>query len=337
MKKTPLLLALWILGGLAGFSQTSRLDSLFASGDSTRVLDSLMQDFDAFLDSATAPKSFFSVSMGIGNRTFSVNNNSLNTQATATRLSFTPSVAYYHKSGLGLSATGFLSSINSQLQFYQYAITPSYDYIGEKFSAGISYTRYLDKDTAITNVSPYVNDFYGYGYLKKKRWRYGMALGYANGSFRDRISYRDSIRVFDTTLNRFAWRYYVANISSNNVIRDFSLSASVRREFEWDDVLIKNDDLSFIITTYLVAGSSRINTNSNVSYTARKLDLSRFKRTYDSRDGTSLQLQSAALSLSLFYTIGKFNVQPVWFIDYYFPETEKKVNQVFSVSLALNF
>jgi hypothetical protein len=91
------------------------------------------------------------------------------------------------------------------------------------------------------------------------------------------------------------------------------------------------------ITAYLVAGASRINTNSNVSYDARRLGLGRFKRTYDTRDGTGLQLQSTALTFSIFYTIGKFNVQPIWFIDYYFPETTKKVNQVFSVTVGVNF
>jgi hypothetical protein len=337
MKKTPLLLFSLLLWGFGSFSQTSKLDSLFVNGDSTKVMDSLMQDFDAFLDSATATKSFFSFNMGIGNRTFSVNNNSLNTQATATRLSYTPSVGYYHKSGLGLSATAFLSSLNNKLQFYQYAITPSFDYFSEKFSTGISYTRYLDKDTAIASVSPYINDIYGYAYLKKKKWRYGIALGYANGSFSDRISYKDSVRVFDTTINRLVWRGYLATINSNNRIYDLSVSASLRKEFEWFDLLKKNDNLSFTITAYLVMGASRINTNSNISYVTRKLDLSRFKRTFDTRDGTGFQLQSTALSFSLFYTIGKFNIQPVWFMDYYFPETDKKLSQVFSVALGVNF
>src|SRR4051812_17781847 len=89
-------------------AQHTRLDSLFAKGDTTRVMDSLMQGFDAFLDSMSQPKSFFSVGTGIGNRTFSIKNNALNAQeATTKQLSFTPTLGYYHKNGLGISMTGF--------------------------------------------------------------------------------------------------------------------------------------------------------------------------------------------------------------------------------------
>jgi hypothetical protein len=337
MKKIALLLFIWQMISINGFSQTSQLDSLFANSDSTKVIDSLMLEFDAYLDSVTAPRSFFSVNMGIGNRTFSINNNSFNTQATATRLSFTPSIGYYHKSGLGLSVTGFVAVLKSKPEFYQYAVTPSYDYISKKFSAGISFTRYLDKDTAITNVSPYINDFYGYGYIKRKSWRYGISLGYANGSFNDRITFKDSIRILDTAINRLVWRKYTATVNSANKIRDFSIAASVRKQFEWFDLVKKDDNLSFVITAYMVAGTSRINTNSNVSYVTSRLGLTRFKKTYDTEEGTGFQLQSTALSLSLFYTIGKFNVQPVWFVDYYFPETSKKLNQVFSLAVGFNF
>jgi hypothetical protein len=242
MKKIALLLVLWLTYNVNSFSQISRLDSLFANSDSTHIIDSLMQEFDAFLDSATAPKSFFSVNMGIGNRTFSINNNSFNTQATATRLSFTPSIGYYHKSGLGISVTGFVAVLKSKPEFYQYAITPSYDYISKKFSAGISYTRYLDKDSAITNVSPYINDFYGYGFIKRKSWRYGISLGYANGGFNDQITFKDSIRILDTVTNRLVWRKYTATVNSTNKIRDFSISASIRKQFEWFDLLKKNDN-----------------------------------------------------------------------------------------------
>src|SRR3954467_2967853 len=45
-----------------GRAQQSELDSLFAKGDSTAVIDSLLKDFDLYLDSLTKPKSFFSVS-----------------------------------------------------------------------------------------------------------------------------------------------------------------------------------------------------------------------------------------------------------------------------------
>jgi hypothetical protein len=320
------------------FSQTGKLDSLFARADTTAVMDSLMNGFDAFLDSLSQPKSFLSVSVGIGNRTFSIKNNSLNTQESTTdKLSFTPTIGYYHKSGWGLGVTGFLSTLNDKLSFYQYAITPSYDYIGEKISAGISYTRYFGKDTATLNASPYENDLYGYFNFRHHSWRYGIAVGYATGSFSDKLSYKDSVLRYSAILQRLEWFRYNVTVNSVNKIQDFSVSASVRKDFDWEAVFSKNDNLTLSFTTYIVGGSSKIKTNTNINATKRKITLARFRRSYDSADGNNLQFQSAALSASLYYSIGKFNLQPIWFMDYYFPDSDKKFNQVFSFTLGFNF
>jgi hypothetical protein len=332
------IIAALLLTRQKSFAQHGKLDSLFIKGDTTAVMDSLMNGFDAFLDSLSQPKSFLSVSVGIGNRTFSIKNNSLNTQeATTNKLSFTPAIGYYHKSGLGLGITGFLSTLNNKLSFYQYAITPSYDYISEKISAGISYTRYFGKDTATLNASPYENDLYGYFNIHHKTWRYGISAGYATGSFTDKVSYKDSLLRYNVILQRLEWFRYNVTVNSTNKIKDFSLSASVRKDFEWYKVFTKNDNLTFSITSYLVAGSTKINTSNKVNAKARKIDIARLRKSYETIDGNGFQFQSAALSASLFYTFGKFNLQPIWFIDYYFPDSEKKISQVFSLTLGFNF
>jgi hypothetical protein len=338
MKRIIVLTCLLLLFVFRHSAQTpSTLDSLFSSGDSTRVMDSLMAELNAFLDSATASKSFFSVTMGVGNRTFSVKNNSLNTQATTTRLALTPGMAYYHKSGLGIAATGFLSFMSRTPNWFQFAVTPSYDFISNKVAAGVSYTRYLDKDTSIANVSPYVNDWVAYFNYKRKSWRFGISFGYANGSFDERLSYRDLVKIFDSVTNRRVWRRITTTVNSNTKIKDLSVLASVRKDWEWIKVLQRNDALSLLLTSYLVTGTSRINTSGTVNFQARNINLRRFNRTFNTVEGTDFQVQSAAFSAGLFYAIGRFSIQPVWFIDYYFPETNQRVNQVFSVTAALNF
>ncbi|MEO5593488.1 MAG: hypothetical protein ABIR15_16900 [Chitinophagaceae bacterium] len=321
-----------------GFAQHSRLDSLFAKGDTTAVMDSLMMGFDAFLDSLSQPKSFFSASAGMGNRTFSIKNNSLNTQEATTRqLSFTPALAYYHKSGLGISATGFIANLGNSFHFYQYAVTPSYDYISSKISTGISYTRYFGKDTATLNASPYDNDLYAYFNIHRKSWRYGIAVGYATGNFKDKLSYPDSVYRYINLLQRFEWVHIRKTIESTNHIKDFSLSASVRKDFEWYAVFTKKDNITASVTAYLVTGASKIKTSTNINYATKRLTLAKFKRSYDSAGGNDFEVQSAALSASIFYTIGKFNVQPIWFMDYYFQDTDQKFSQVFSLTFAYNF
>ena len=343
MKKAILPIVFVVAGLLLLHPQTnaqhsSRLDSLFAKSDTTAVMDSLMQGFDAFLDSLSQPKSFFSVMAGIGNRSFSIKNNSLNTQESTTRqFSFTPTLAYYHKKGLGISATGFLANLGGSFHFYQYAITPSYDYISHKIAAGVSYTRYFGKDTTTINASPYENDLYAYFNIHHKNWRYGIAAGYATGFFNDKLSYSDSVYRYSNILQRYVWLHVTKTIASENYLKDFSLSASLRRDFEWMNVFRKDDNITASITTYLVTGYARINSNTNINYaTKRKLTLAKFRRSYSSADGNNFQVQSLALSASIFYTIGKFNVQPVWFMDYYFPDTDKKFSQVFSLTFAFN-
>jgi hypothetical protein len=339
-----LLLILFITGitmsSQHGFSQNGKLDSLFAKGDTTAIMDSLMKGFDAFLDSLSQPKSFVSISVGVGNRTFSIKNNSLNTQESTTdKLSFTPSIGYYHKSGWGLGITGFLAALNNKLSVFQYALTPSYDYIGEKISAGISYTRYFGKDTATLNASPYENDWYGYVNIHHHSWRYGLAIGYATGSFSDKLSYRDSVLRYNVVLQKLEWFRYMVTVNSANKIKDLSVAASVRKDFNRETVFSKKDNLTLSFTAYIVGGASRINTstNSNISTIKRKITLARFRRSYESADGNNFQIQSLALSASLYYSIGNFNLQPIWFMDYYFPDSDKKFSQVFSLAFGFNF
>ncbi|MBC7902318.1 MAG: hypothetical protein H7Y27_02810, partial [Gemmatimonadaceae bacterium] len=209
MKKAfALLTVIIVFAGSSSIAQQSRLDSLFAKGDTTAVIDSLMEGFDAYLDSLTKPKSFATVSVGIGNRSFSVNNNSLNTQATASKLSFTPSIGYYHKSGLGISGTAFIAGFQGKAKVYQYALTPSFDYMGENISAGVSYTRYFEKDTAIQSVSPYTNDLYAYASFNRRSWRYGIAAGFATGEFNDKMIYRDSVLRYNPLTQRIEFFYF---------------------------------------------------------------------------------------------------------------------------------
>jgi hypothetical protein len=319
-------------------AQQGKLDSLFAKGDTTAVLDSLMRGFDAFVDSLSKPKSFFSINAGIGNRTFSIKNNSFNAQeATTNQLSVTPTLGYYHKSGLGISLTGFVTSIRNKYKFYQYALTPSYDYIGGKIVAGVSYTRYFGKDTAISTSSPYENDFYAYFSLRKGNWRYGLTGGYATGSFPDHVRYRDSALRYNPITQTLEWFRYIVSIHSQNKITAYSLSGQVRRTFNWYDVLAKDDNLTFSITGWIQAGSSTLNTENNLRFLSRKVNLSKFNRSFQSSGTEPFHFQSAALSCSIFYSIGKFNLQPIWYVNYYFPATQKNLSQVFSLMLGVNF
>ena len=69
--------------------------------DSATVLKDLLY----LLDSADVSTSYGLVSVGIGNRLFSLHNNTLNAKQSGTStLVFTPTAGYFHKSGFSLSA-----------------------------------------------------------------------------------------------------------------------------------------------------------------------------------------------------------------------------------------
>src|SRR3954447_21778590 len=73
MKKLLVLIVL-VVAMQPAFSQNGgKLDSIFSKGDTTAILDSLLKDFDSYLDSLAGNKSFFTVNTGIGTGYFSFN------------------------------------------------------------------------------------------------------------------------------------------------------------------------------------------------------------------------------------------------------------------------
>jgi len=181
MKQLSLVLLFLMVLQKTSFSQKGKLDSLFASGDTTAVMDSLMKDFDLFLDSLAAPKSFFNVSLGAGNGYFSFENKNSVYLTSRRKLILTPGIGYFHKSGLGLSATAFMLADNG-LSMYQMSFSPSYDLIRRAFSTGISYTRYVQKDSVDFYLTPVQNELFAYFSYKNWWIRPSVNIAYGWGS-----------------------------------------------------------------------------------------------------------------------------------------------------------
>ena len=88
---------------------------------------------------------------------------------TSKKLSYSPTIGYYDKGGLGITAVGYIVNDNSRMNFYQYSFSPSYDLIKRKLSTGISYTRYFSKDSLDFYATPIQNELYTY-FSWKKWW-----------------------------------------------------------------------------------------------------------------------------------------------------------------------
>jgi hypothetical protein len=336
-----LIVCIWLLSPCS-FSQSGKLDSLFNSKDTTAILDSLMKDFDKFLDSLSAPRSFFTVSVAAGTGFFSFEDKNSVFFSTKQKLVLSPSVGYFHKSGLGLSASAFALHDGDGLKFYQFAFSPSYDLIRRKFSTGISYTRYLTKDSLDFYTTPIQNEVFAYFSYKKWWLRPSVNMSFGWGSKEDYE--KTEVRRWSRLLARNN-RYYVTTTNVESV-RDLSVTVSLRKDFDWYEVIAKNDNITLTPVLMLNGGTQTYGFNTSYAYSASpKAALSPIRANslpsnQEISDNTEFALQSASMVLRLGYLKGKLLIQPQVLFDYYLLDVadgDSRFNTVFSISAGLSF
>ncbi len=326
----------------AAHSQRNSADTAISPANDIPVLDTtlnydeLFQDFDAFMDSILSPHSYFlaSLSMSKGYYNFERKNSSL--IETSKKLTYSPTLGYYHKGGLGITGTGYIVDDGVNMNFYQGAITPSYDYLNNKsFATGISYTKFFTKDSLPFYTTPLQNELYAYFTYRKWWVRPMIAMSYGWGSRNDYMQREELIQ--DLRLRRRGFTY----INTEERISDFSIMTSVRHDFYWLDVFTFKDHIRFTPQITFTSGTQKfgfnqssntyatvIRNNSNVLYSTENVYLDD-------------QLRFQPLSLTMFlrgeYSIGKFFIQPQFTMDYYFPATSNNFNSVFSINIGCMF
>ena len=242
-------------------AQKTRIDSLFMTKDTGAVIDSLMADFDNFLDSIAAPKSFFSAAIGVGTGIFSFENQNSVFLTSEKKLILSPSVGYFHKSGLGLSATGYMINEDSRFSFYQYVFTPSFDIIKRKFSTGISFSKYISKDSLEFYTTPIQNELFAYFSYKNWWLRPSISASYGWGSETQIEKRKEKIkRRFLQQGNR-----NIVTVTNEETVTDLSITLSLRKDFNWYDILAKNDNIN--LTPVILFNSGTQNFGFNTSYT----------------------------------------------------------------------
>jgi len=330
MKKILVLLVLTV-AMQPGFSQKGgKLDSLFIKGDTTAILDSLLKDFDLYLDSLVGRKSFFTVNTAIGTGFFSFNDKNTVTVNTEKKLIFSPSVGYYHKSGLGISAAGY-ALLNNGIKFYQYSVSPSFDLIKKKFSTGIAYTRYQTKDSLDFYTTPIQNEVFAYFSYKKWWVRPTLSLSYGWGSKEE-----SELRQAPWRLRLLRNQYYVKNVTS---IRDFSATISVRKDIDWYNVLHKADNITLTPIAMLNAGTQNYGFNTSYSYNFSPVRANSLPSNKEISDNTQFALQSASFALRGSYIKGRFLLQSQVLFDYFLQDLDdaNKLSTVYSITAGISF
>ena len=289
--------------------------------------DAFLAELKAMVDSITGKTNFFSVSLGVTNRLFSVRNNNFNFHQLNKRLAITPSVTWFHHSGLGINAVAFLGKPGEDVAFYQYAVSPSYDnFRGKKFVYGLSYAGYIINKKYEAYATPFRHEGFAYVYNRKGFVRTTLSAGYGKGRFNE-------IGLSDTVISNSPRLIADTSVVS---LQDFSIIASFSHAFEWENVFKSGDEISFIPELIVAGGAQQYDVNSK-----KAIHVSRhhrvIKRSYhtDSIENVGPRFENAAAAVNLFYYRGSFSVSPSYLFCYYFPNSGNQVSH--NISLTAGF
>jgi hypothetical protein len=304
-----------------------------------QLMDSLLQYDEALkmFDNYNKPSSYFRVNIGFGNKLFSSEDRAIESLQNSNQLVISPSVAYYHKTGFGISFSSFLLNENSRTDFYQYSLAPFYNYSrGKIVDALLSYTHYFQKDVYSPNTSPVQNEYYGSLVFKKPWLKPGISAGYSSGVFHEIIN-------IDTTIRIGAQRVRIKYTDSTNTkLSTFSVAGTVEHTFTFFKIFSRKDGLGFTpqfsfitgMNSYTVSHSSTL-TNYN-SFTKKRLK--RIRHFQSQGKNNQYEPKSLGLDLDLNYSIGRFYFEPELYLDYYLPKTnDSRFTQIFNVNVGLTF
>src|ERR1700694_1802552 len=88
--------------------------------------DVLFNELDALLDSLTAPRSFLLFNIAVSSNYFNYESKTSYLLKSAKKLTYTPTLAYFSKTGLGISGTVLVVNDGQNLNPYQEYLTASY-------------------------------------------------------------------------------------------------------------------------------------------------------------------------------------------------------------------
>lgn len=318
----------------ACLSQQTRLDSLFNNKDSTAIIDSLLQDFGKYMDSLSKPTSFFTVSAGIGSGYFSYENKNTFVLSTSQKPLLSPSAGYYHKTGLGLSATGFVLLDGANTSFYQVALTPSFDYLRSRnVSAGISFTKYFSRDSLPFYTSPLEQEVFAYFGIKKWKLRPSVSVSYGWGSKKE-YEQKQTL-IWNRWLQRSQRGYII--VENEESVQDFAATISLKYNFNWFGIFTKDDGFTLTPVMLLTGGTQRFGFNTSYQSPSAVIRNNFLPSNQQVSEQTGFGAQSVSFILRADYSIGKFYVMPQLLLDYYLPDVSDRFNTAYSVVAGIHF
>jgi hypothetical protein len=229
---------------------------------------------------------------------------------------FSPSVAYYHKSGFSGSLSAYYLFGAEKNPWFEWDLSASYDYTkNKKFLTGISYTRYLFADSSDVPITPIKNELFAYFYYRNWWLQPGLSLDFGWGRRTDRV-----VNYWQIGRRRVT----VGNESESTVSgRDFNMILAVRHPFIFIDVLKFDDALLFTPSAGFTLGTAHYYSNmKGFQYVSRSAkiqnDIRKSKKNAqgqpvepeDDNTRTGFEPRALDLTLNLSYMIGKLTLAP---------------------------
>jgi hypothetical protein len=283
------------------------------------------------------PKSYFLVNLSGSSGYFNFTKKNNTRLFISKKILYAPSIAYFHKTGLGITVSGNMIHDEKRFNLYQYVISPSIDFLkNRKLIGGFGYTRYITKDSLPFYTTPIKNELSGYITWRKPWLQSSLLINYGWGpeqAFDDRLLFIKRLRLRRRILDYLN--------SENKRVNDISITASLFHHFYWFTVFTKNDHIRLTPQVQFISGTQRfgfnqpINNNTDTKITrtnalnnARELVLNARKE---------FKPMSLSMLLKAEYDIGQVFIQPQVILDYYLQADNDKVSLLFSLNVGVSF
>lgn len=298
--------------------------------------DALFNELDSFLDSLLAPRTYRIINIAAGTNFYDYHSKDNYTLQTKRQVLLAPSLGYYHKSGLGISASAAILNEEEKLNPYQFLTTVSYDYLNSmKFVTGVSATHYFTKDSLNFYTTPLKNELYAYFTYRALWFKPSVSASYGWGSrraYEEREEYITSLRLRQNGYTR---------INTQESVTDFNVMVSVRHDFYWLNVISQKDFIRLSPQINFTSGTQSFgfNQNSNTYGSTRITGKNELYRSENINLDDRLEFQPLYVSTSIKseLSIGKFFIQPQFIVNYYIPVPEKNFSTAFSLNTGVIF
>jgi hypothetical protein len=294
----------------------------------------LFDELDLFLDSLLKPRTYTLVNLSAGSNFFEYTNADGKLESKK-QILLSPSLGYYSKTGLGISAAANIVKEGSSFTPYQYIASLSYDYLRNiNFAGGVAATHYFTKEALNFYTSPLKNEVFGYFTYRTLWFKPSVAASYGWGSkqsIEERKEYIKALRL------RKKGRTQI--VTTEEEIRDFNLMVSARHDYYWLDIFSNKDFIRITPQINFTSGTQSYGFNQTFTST-RSPGASGKKEIYQSEntnlDGKlKFQPLSVAFALKSEYSIGKFYFQPQAVLNYYIPGKENNLSALFFINTGL--